>query len=742
MIESIVISNTATFGSSPEVLAGLSKFNYLFGANGTGKTTISRVIADQIPCSDCSVSWKHRRPLETVVLNRNFVDKNFDQLRGVFTLGEKQKDTLEKIATAQQELDKERASLAALENTLQGPDGTGGKKGELAQVVMEFQEKCWVQKQKHDEKLQGAFTGYRNNAQKFKRKVLEELQANKAILKPLGDLEKRAESIFGETPTKEDTIPTPHMAALLAHESNPILMKRVIGKDDVDIAAMIKKLGNSDWVRQGVTFYEANDQVCPFCQQATTDTFAASMAEYFDETFEADSRAIDTLLSGYVADATGLQTLVGNIVAAPGKFLDVEKLKSQKTLLDQTVDSNKLVMDRKKKEPSQAVGLKSHAAVCTAIKELINAADVQITEHNRVTDNLAREKRNLTAQVWQFVLNELELDVTQYRKKKETLDKAIVNIETQIKETNSRIDAKRKEIRHFEMHTTSIQPTIDGINTVLARFGFDSFKLAMGVDKKSYRLVRQNGENAQETLSEGEKSFVVFLYFYHLLGGSMSETGITTDRIVVFDDPVSSLDSEILFVVSSLIRDVCEDVRQGRGHVKQVFVFTHNIYFHREVTFNTRRTSGPLNEESFWIVRKLGPLSKIEQYEDNPIKTSYELLWMDVRKCEASNTRIENTLRRILEYYFTILGSFAHLDDIYAKFDGQDKCTCRSLFSWINAGSHYALDDVYVTPSEMTVKNYLKVFRAIFEKTGHLAHYKMMMGDDFVEELAAAAVGT
>jgi len=273
------------------------------------------------------------------------------------------------------------------------------------------------------------------------------------------------------------------------------------------------------------------------------------------------------------------------------------------------------------------------------------------------------------------------------------------------------------------------------MNAILSRFGFDSFKLAMSMDKTFYRLVRDNGEDAQETLSEGEKGFVVFLYFYHLLRGSMSETGMTTDRIVVFDDPVSSLDSDILFIVSSLIREVCDGVRQGRGHIKQVFIFTHNIYFHREVTFNDRRRSGRLKEESFWIVRKLGPQSKVERHEDNPIKTSYELLWMDVRKPDPANTRIENTLRRILEHYFTILGSVAP-DDIYAKFDGQEKLICRSLFSWVNAGSHYARDDIYVTPSDKIVLNYVKVFRAIFERTGHSGHYRMMMADEFVDQPA------
>lgn len=610
---------------------------------------------------------------------------------------------------------------------------TDGKVGELAQLEMELQEKCWAQKQKHDKKLQGAFTGYRNSAEKFKVKVLDEFQANKTLLKPLSDLEKRAETVFGETPTKEASISAFDTATLLTHESNPISKKRVIGKGDVDIAAMIKKLENSDWVRQGRTFYEANNQVCPYCQQVTPADFAKSLAEYFDETFETDSKAIGTLLSEYETDSSDIQTWVGEIIATPSKFLDAEKVKAQKAILDQTISTNLLVLDKKKKEPSQAVELKSVATVCSSIKELIDATNVQVTEHNSMVDNLATEKRDLAAQVWRYMLKELELDLTQYREKEEALNKAIANLEKSIGETNSAIRAKQNEIRNLEMQITSIQPTIDGINDILSRFGFDSFKLAMSTDKKSYKLVRHNGEDARETLSEGEKSFVVFLYFYHLLRGSMSETGATTDRIVVFDDPVSSLDSDILFIVSSLIRAVCEDVREGRGHIKQVFVLTHNIYFHKEVTFDERRKSGRLKNESFWIIRKLGTLSKVERHEDNPIRTSYELLWMDVRKPNPSNTRIENTLRRILEHYFTILGSVTP-DDICAKFDGHEKFICRSLFSWVNAGSHYAHDDAYVTPSDIMVQNNLKVFRGIFEKTEHLGHYRMMMGDDFVEE--------
>jgi len=53
--------------------------------------------------------------------------------------------------------------------------------------------------------------------------------------------------------------------------------------------------------------------------------------------------------------------------------------------------------------------------------------------------------------------------------------------------------------------------------------------------------------------------------------------------------------------------------------------------------------------------------------------------------------------------------------------------------SWINDGSHYAQDDLYMSIVDSAVNTYLKVFRAIFEKSGHSAHYKMMMGDAFDE---------
>jgi ABC-type branched-subunit amino acid transport system ATPase component len=95
MISKIDICNAATFGNVIQVMDGLKKFNYLFGTNGSGKTTISTILADQSQFPGCNVNWGSGLALETRAYNRDFVERNFNpqsKLKGVFTLGELEAD--------------------------------------------------------------------------------------------------------------------------------------------------------------------------------------------------------------------------------------------------------------------------------------------------------------------------------------------------------------------------------------------------------------------------------------------------------------------------------------------------------------------------------------------------------------------------------------------------------------------------------------------------------------------------
>ena len=365
------------------------------------------------------------------------------------------------------------------------------------------------------------------------------------------------------------------------------------------------------------------------------------------------------------------------------------------------------------------------------LTQVIESANAKIREHNSTVANLTAERETLRSQVWKFLLEkELKQDVTNYEKKRSETEKAIASLRQQIAAETASKSAKDTTIRGLEKEVTSIQPTIDEINALLKSFGFRSFSLAQADNKRCYKIVRADGSDAKDTLSEGERSFVTFLYFYHLLKGSVSESGMTSDRVVVFDDPVSSLDSDVLFIVSSLIKGLCEEVRAGTGHIKQVFILTHNVYFHKEVTFNAKRGSVAMTEESFWTISKVTDAAKLVRHDNNPIKTCYELLWQEVRNQTPGSLTIQNTLRRILENYFKILGG-VNPDEICGKFTGKDRLICKSLFSWVNDGSHSAHDDLFLTVDDYTVETYCNVFKAIFEKTDHMSHYKMMMGDAY-----------
>lgn len=55
MIRRIHIANEASYDPTGQTLSGLSQINFVYGANATGKTTISRVIHDVTEFPQCSV---------------------------------------------------------------------------------------------------------------------------------------------------------------------------------------------------------------------------------------------------------------------------------------------------------------------------------------------------------------------------------------------------------------------------------------------------------------------------------------------------------------------------------------------------------------------------------------------------------------------------------------------------------------------------------------------------------------
>lgn len=476
------------------------------------------------------------------------------------------------------------------------------------------------------------------------------------------------------------------------------------------------------------------DDDCPFCQQKLPHEFEKSLEDYFDETFDADTRALSQFRDTYNSVADGLLAQAQTVLATDCSHLDKDKLDLQLQALNAIILVNRQRIDQKVVSPSIDVALEGLADIPLRISELINSANLRVSEHNRLVSGVAVEQNRLTDAVWRYLLDvELKDTLADYTKDTDRLGKAIDGIAASMDKATVDISTTEAEIAKIETSLASVRPTVIAINKILKDFGFRSFSLDPACADNSYRLIRSDGADAKSTLSEGEKTFVTFLYFYHLLRGSVTTSGISTDRIVVIDDPVSSLDSDVLFIVSSLIKKLFHEIRQKGNNLKQVFVLTHNVHFHKEITFNPQRAGdASIKDETFWIVRKPDNFSRIEGFESNPIKTSYQLLWAELTKKPLPALTIQNTMRRILENYFKILGSI-DTHAIIEKFEGQDKVQCQSLISWVNDGSHYSPDDLYVAISDSMARSYMKIFFKVFKAMGHMPHYKMMMGRDFVD---------
>ena len=289
--------------------------------------------------------------------------------------------------------------------------------------------------------------------------------------------------------------------------------------------------------------------------------------------------------------------------------------------------------------------------------------------------------------------------------------------------------------------------------------GFQGFWLR---EKKghtgAYEVIRQDNSVAKG-LSEGERNFIAFLYFYQLVKGGHNEKEISKDKIVVIDDPVSSMDSGALFIVSTLVREmvsVCYNNVDTFGsriegdYIKQIFILTHNVYFHREVTYNQVKR---YDHVSFYMVNKANNESTVKlctrpsqnaaaTLENfNPVQNSYAALWREYKEVDTSISMM-NVVRRILEYYFMQLCGYDGVDirkrvleDAKDKFiekvgsttDATKYNLASSMLAYINATSVGVSDGLNFVEDFMDVEVYKTVLELIFRAMKQEQHYEMMM---------------
>lgn len=733
MIESFRIRNFATFDSEGAEISNLKPVNFIYGANGTGKTTISRFLSDidHPDFIDSNVNWKNDNQMTTLVYNKPFREKIFAEGKtpGVFTLGNATQEDIAQIKM-----------MSISKNTLN--ESINLKKKELSkeegkkqEEVEEFTDFVWNNiHSKYKSMFRKAFQGYMGSKKSFKEKLLEENASNDADLLAINDLEEKTSVLFRERPEKLVPIREINNCRHIDIEKDEIWKKAIIGSGDVNIARLISTLNNSDWVSKGRVYIQEGSNVCPFCQQESiTSKFRDDIERFFDKSFTDDISRLRELSFEFADHFSSIEKTLNEILDAESlkedSKLDREMFKAKTDSLLSTLSLNRQKILTKITEPSRSISLQSTEIIVDEVSGLISMANNKISNHNTLVDQYEVEKVNLISAVWKFVLEENSTFVSQHLAKIKGFDNNINNLKSQLSSLTTEHATISSRIVAANKNITSIQPSIDNINALLKGYGFDNFEIVKTEDEEGYySFKREDGSIANSTLSEGEITFLTFLYFMQCVQGTSSQNEIIEDRIIIVDDPISSLDSNILFVVSSLLRKLIKDIKKDEGNVKQLILLTHNVYFHKEVSFIFGKAKKD-KKTHFWILRREGKQTFAYKYEQtNPIRNYYELLWKELRSGKkTSSLATPNNMRRILEHYFKMLGSI-DLFKLPEKFAApEDKIACRSLLSWANDGSHSIPDSLYIQQNDDTLEIYWAVFENIFKNMNHHEHYKMMM---------------
>lgn len=730
------MKNVASYSEEGASIQNCQKINFVYGANGSGKSTISGFLSNQKEprYKDCQIEWENNDTVDILVYNREFREKNFkENIAGVFTLGQDTIETKELIENLKQDLEKEKEKNSKYRTSLEK------KEGEIQEHKKEFRDLVWntIFKQCEPD-IQLAFSGYRNSKELFLQEVknhYNNLSCSSNDSKEL--LLSKAKILFSKTKLQKynaihisiDTF----VSKIEEIENSYIWSKVIVGNKDLPIGKLIYVLNNADWVNQGRKFLQ-NGSTCPFCQNNTiSDKFKEQLDSFFSGEYKQDVNCIKDYIDKYdcytseiLQNISVIQNTLDNIADFKD---DSEKLSSIKDSLNKSFTQNRANMLIKENEPSRHIDLDKTFQEIEKIKQLIIKCNRWIDNYNQIIDHHKSEKTLLITAIWNFILNINKQLISNEMKKEASLLKAKIGIQQSINKSDKEIHNIKDKLSEACKNLTSVQPTVDEINRSLKSYGFTNFKIvASPAQKNSYQIQRMDGSLVSNTLSEGEETFISFLYFLQFVKGSLDVSKVSSNKVLVLDDPICSLDSNVLYIVSSLIKGLIKDIRQKKSEVIQLFVLTHNVFFHKETSFIDQRTD-VCNDIHYWIISKNNNISSIKAYErENPITTTYELLWQELKRNTNSSVAIQNTMRRILENYFRMFGK-VKFDKIVESFDTQEeRMICHSLLSWINDGSHSIPEDLYVDSYSDSIDRYKQIFKEIFNKMGHKAHYNMMMG--------------
>lgn len=458
-ISQISLKKVATFDENGASFKDLNSINFIYGANGSGKTTTSSFLKNlaengiEDKFANSKIAWYNNESLKIEVYNKQFKEEQFrnSQVKGIFTLGKKTNENLEKIESKTKSINEEKEKKKKNKKSLQKLEQ------ERKEKEKDFTDSCWEKLyKKNEEDFKEILEGFKRK-EKFKEKILKEFkndEHNESEIVKLEELKEKIGIVFSENQTELVSLEC-NLTDFDSIENHSIWEQKIVGSGDVAIADLIKKINNEDWVAQGREYLSKDGNACPFCQKETiTEEFKKQLESYFDTNYQESTETIKKMKEDYTNKTDEVLERLDEIVETEQKNqqtkLNTEIFKRIIETLKSKINGNQQKMFDKGKEMSRSFKLESTKNEIKEIRDLIDTANQQIANHNEIIKDTKNQKKNCVEQTWKFLVNEFKSDIQEYNKKYCGLEKGINNLEKAISENQEEVKKLENEIKELE----------------------------------------------------------------------------------------------------------------------------------------------------------------------------------------------------------------------------------------------------------------------------------------------------
>lgn len=723
--------------------------NFFFGKNGVGKSTIAQQISDGSGINPALSNY------DVLVYDREFIRRNIredDGMPGVFSVSE---GNIEK----QKEIDAKESQLRDLETQYKEKKSESDDKSKRpAALRSALDDSCWKATATFRTDLPLAMKNKRGSKSSFVDELLLITAPKECDVAELTALYSTA---FGSDTTIYPKMNLVNPIAIEGIAGFDLLAKAVMSSADTPFADFIRAIGATDWIRQGhEKFSHAAGEKCPYCKQTLPADYEQQIASCFDAQYEADRQTLQSFKNAYEAAVDSVISTLQENTNNPFPRNDFTEYKGRLDTLIAIVELNKKKLADKIASPTASIVIESIDEKIQELNAIITTLNSAIEENNNIISSRQAKQEECKTAIWKHMAFLVQGDVSSYRNSLNTVNAELQQLKADMKKLIDDGNVLKGEITTLSSQIVNIDSTMNSINKKLADSGFQGFHVQKKADgSNKYEIIRDDGTLAHG-LSEGERNFIAFLYFYHKVLGRESVDSTFRDRIVVIDDPVPSMDSSSLFIVSSIVREliaICFNngspaKSDAPRFVKQIFVLTHNAFFHKEVSYDRLKYYHCVN---FYLIKKSNnvstidlctkkdPFSKEPAYEHNytPVHNSYAALWKEYNEVTSSSA-LMRIVRQILEYYFiqisgyegqTLTERILKREDVFIR-KNPDGSENKDLLLSVTAMLHYIGSDSqgfndglnYVEGSEDT-ETIRETFKRIFEAMEQEQHYQMMI---------------